>query len=67
MAKIALGMATSHGPMLSTLPEHWHLRAKDDGAMPVLWYRGFGALRITADATARNRTVRPFAHRHDKA
>lgn len=40
MAKIVLGIATSHGPMLSTLPDQWHLRAEDDKAMPVLWYRG---------------------------
>lgn len=40
MAKIVLGIATSHGPMLSTLPDQWNLRANDDKAMPVLWYRG---------------------------
>jgi len=40
MAKIVLGIATSHGPMLSTPPEQWNLRAIDDRAMPVLWYRG---------------------------
>ena len=40
MAKIVLGIATSHGPMLSTPPEKWNLRAHDDREMPVLWYRG---------------------------
>jgi hypothetical protein len=40
MAKIVLGIATSHGPMLSTPPEQWNLRAIDDRAMPALWYRG---------------------------
>jgi hypothetical protein len=40
MAKIVLGIATSHGPMLATLPDQWHLRANDDKAMSVLWYRG---------------------------
>ena len=38
MAKIVLGIATSHGPMLSTPPEQWNLRAIDDRAMPALWY-----------------------------
>lgn len=40
MAKIVLGIATSHGPMLATPPEQWNLRAHDDRAMSVLWYRG---------------------------
>lgn len=30
MAKIVLGMGTSHGPMLSTPPEGWGLRVPDD-------------------------------------
>ena len=30
MAKIVLGIATSHGPLLSTPPDMWHLRAADD-------------------------------------
>lgn len=30
MAKIVLGIATSHGPLLSTPPELWGERAKDD-------------------------------------
>jgi hypothetical protein len=33
MAKIVLGIATSHGPLLSTPPEMWHLRAADDRKM----------------------------------
>lgn len=33
MAKIVLGIGTSHGPMLSTPPEQWHLRAEDDQRM----------------------------------
>jgi hypothetical protein len=40
MAKIVLGIATSHGPMLSTAPEQWNLRANDDRMMQALWYRG---------------------------
>ena len=30
MAEIVLGIGTSHGPMLTTPPENWHLRAADD-------------------------------------
>ena len=30
MAEIVLGIGTSHGPMLTTPPENWHLRASDD-------------------------------------
>lgn len=30
MAKIVLGIGTSHGPLLSTPPDKWHLRAADD-------------------------------------
>jgi hypothetical protein len=33
MAKIVLGVGTSHGPLLSTPPEMWHLRAADDRKM----------------------------------
>jgi Catalytic LigB subunit of aromatic ring-opening dioxygenase len=33
MAKIVLGIATSHGPLLSTPPDMWHLRAADDRKM----------------------------------
>ncbi len=33
MAKIVLGMGTSHGPMLSTPPENWGLRVADDLTM----------------------------------
>jgi Catalytic LigB subunit of aromatic ring-opening dioxygenase len=40
MAKIVLGLATSHGPLLSTPPEKWGERVKADRANPALWYRG---------------------------
>jgi len=40
MAKLVLGMALSHGPMLSTPPEQWNLRAKADRANKRHWYRG---------------------------
>ena len=40
MAEIVLGMALSHGPMLSTPPAMWELRAGADRANPRHWYRG---------------------------
>ena len=40
MAKIVLGLATSHGPLLTTPPEHWDERAKADRANKELWFRG---------------------------
>lgn len=40
MAKIVLGLATSHGPLLTTPPELWDERAKADRANKQLWYRG---------------------------
>jgi hypothetical protein len=40
MAKIVLGMALSHGPLLSTPPEQWGERAKADRTNPALWFRG---------------------------
>ncbi|HLQ78456.1 MAG TPA: protocatechuate 3,4-dioxygenase [Terriglobia bacterium] len=30
MAEIVLGIGSSHGPLLSTPPDQWHLRAEDD-------------------------------------
>lgn len=39
MAKIVLGMATSHGPMLSTPPHLWGERAKDDRRHSH-WFKG---------------------------
>ncbi|MFA7680472.1 MAG: protocatechuate 3,4-dioxygenase [Pigmentiphaga sp.] len=40
MAKIVLGMACSHGPMLATPPELWSLRAGADKKNKQHWYRG---------------------------
>jgi hypothetical protein len=40
MAKIALGMGSSHGPMLSTPPDMWHLRADADRKNPRHFFRG---------------------------
>jgi hypothetical protein len=40
MAEIVLGIGTSHGPLLSTPPEQWELRAKADRANKQHYFRG---------------------------
>lgn len=40
MAEIVLGMGMSHGPLLSTPPEMWTLRADSDRANPELFFQG---------------------------
>jgi len=40
MAEIVLGIGTSHGPLLSTPPEQWDLRAKADRANKQHCFRG---------------------------
>ena len=40
MADIVLGIGSSHGPLLSTPPEQWDLRASADRANKAHWYRG---------------------------
>ena len=40
MADIVLGIGSSPGPLLSTPPEQWDLRAKADRANKGHWYRG---------------------------
>jgi aromatic ring-opening dioxygenase catalytic subunit (LigB family) len=40
VAEIVLGIGTSHGPLLSTPPEQWDLRAKADRANKQHYYRG---------------------------
>jgi hypothetical protein len=40
MADIVLGIGSSHGPLLSTPPEQWDLRAKADRANRNHWFRG---------------------------
>jgi hypothetical protein len=40
MAKIVLGIGSSHGPQLAMPPEQWHRRATADRQNPALWYRG---------------------------
>src|SRR5213080_3906921 len=40
MAEIVLGIGASHGPLLSTPPEQWNLRAKADRENKSHWFRG---------------------------
>jgi hypothetical protein len=40
MAEIVLGIGAAHGPLLSTPPEQWDLRAKADRENKTHWYRG---------------------------
>ena len=40
MAEIVLGIGSSHGPLLSTPPEQWDLRAQADRENKKHWYRG---------------------------
>ncbi|WP_063062875.1 protocatechuate 3,4-dioxygenase [Nocardia sienata] len=40
MAKIVLGIGSSHGPMLSTPPDQWGLRVDADKENPEQWFRG---------------------------
>ena len=40
MAEIVLGIGSAHGPLLSTPPEQWDLRAKADRENKRHWYRG---------------------------
>jgi hypothetical protein len=40
MAEIVLGIGTSHGPLLSTPPEQWDLRAKADYVNKQHYFRG---------------------------
>ena len=68
MARLVLGVGTSHGPMLSTAPAQWDLRADADRANPRHAYRGewldFAALRtrrghdFTPEATLPERQPR---------
>ena len=40
MARIVYGFGSSHGPLLSTPPERWNLRAEDDRKNPQHPFRG---------------------------
>src|SRR5579862_6102539 len=40
MAKIVLGIGTSHSPMLHLTPDEWRLREAADKRNPELWFQG---------------------------
>ncbi len=40
MARIVLGIGSSHAPQLATPPEHWDLRGKADRKNNALIYKG---------------------------
>jgi hypothetical protein len=40
MARIVLGVGTTHGPILSTPPDQWHLRVEADKHNPELYFQG---------------------------
>ncbi|MEA2641598.1 MAG: 3-O-methylgallate 3,4-dioxygenase [Chloroflexota bacterium] len=40
MAKLVLGLGSSHGPQLALPPEHWWMRRDWDRKYPELWYQG---------------------------
>lgn len=40
MAEVVLGLATSHGPQLTIVPERWSERVEFDRALPALAYQG---------------------------
>ena len=40
MAEIVLGIGTAHGPLLSTPPDKWDLRAEADRMNPAHAFRG---------------------------
>jgi hypothetical protein len=71
MAEIVLGMGSSHGPLLSTPPEQWDLRAKADQQNKNHWYRGRtydyeSLLRERAPGFASEITVDVRRERHAK-
>jgi aromatic ring-opening dioxygenase catalytic subunit (LigB family) len=69
MAEIVLGMGSSHGPLLSTPPEQWDLRAGADRANKNHWYRGKtydyeSLLKERAPGFAKEVTVEVRRERH---
>ncbi|MBZ5577032.1 MAG: protocatechuate 3,4-dioxygenase [Acidobacteriia bacterium] len=69
MAEIVLGMGSSHGPLLSTPPEQWDLRAKADRENKNHWFRGKtydyeALLKERAPGFAKEVTVETRRERH---
>src|SRR5687768_11107691 len=70
MARIVLGIGTSHGPMLSVPPEAWTERVPADRANPEHFFKGarytfddLAALRLP-EGLAAQITPAMFAERH---
>jgi hypothetical protein len=71
MAKIVLGMGASHGPLLSTPPEQWDLRAAADRENKTHWFRGRtydyeALLKERAPGFAEQVTVQVRRERYDR-
>lgn len=66
MAQLVLGMALSHGPMLSTPPAMWELRAGADRTNRQHWYRG-RAYDYAALAAARGRSFEKEASLEERS
>src|SRR5213595_1417504 len=69
MADIVLGMGASHGPLLSTPPEQWDLRAAADRKNTSHWFRGKtydyeSLLKERAPGFAREVTIEVRRERH---
>jgi hypothetical protein len=63
MARIVLGLGTSHSPHVSTQPEHWHLHAERDYGNPRL---DMPALERAAPAgIARHLTLGAYRAKHE--
>jgi len=68
MAKLVLGLGTSHGPQLFLQPEQWELRATADRQNPQHWYRGkpYNYETLLAEYTSRLfRWQQPGLYRKD--
>lgn len=65
MARIVFGFGSSHGPLLSTPPERWDLRAADDRKNPAHPYRG--AVYTFPELVARREGEMDFAAAADIA
>ncbi len=62
MAKIVLGIGTSHGPMLSTPPDQWGQRVEADRRNPAHWFKGKPYTFEAAGDAARARASRTPDH-----
>ena len=73
MAELVLGLASSHSPQLSTLPEEWNLRGENDKRNPALigtdgLVSNYEDLLARTDVAniAKEITLEKFQKRHDQ-